>query len=520
MSLPMPSPFASQLGTNYCPHDGEVVQIKALIAEPLQRWKVINDEIADAQQVIDKLTEQRDSIGAYIDAHKALVSPLRRMPVDIIQEIFMACIPMHRNCVMSAKEAPVLLGRICSSWRAISLSTPRLWSRLHIVEPTLIHEGMVSAAQEKLAHRLETTKTWLERVLSFVLDCPWMRQIPSCSPSSRWEHIDLAFSPLLLQTTEHVESLAEADLPKLTSLTLRHIDDNTAGTINWHSLGLFRAPNISHVSVASRGLNPLALPLHWTQLTDLSLTEGWAEDGPPLTSGIAIQLLSRCPQLRSCELWVEDEPQNGGSEGGKFEHPCLQNLNLQCIGHLPSTVRQLLNHLSFPELRVFKFLGYCDIEGNPPYTPLSAIAPRLESLDVNGSSFPKLSLRDLFTGLPSTLSELRFQDLDFQRAVMSPEVLAEDLLPLLTPGLQELYIDDCRSFSDEKLLRFINSRMSLGALRRVEVSFSRKIEFDILPELRPFIEAGLQIELTYLPPQTTQFSPWMGLAEEWESRNY
>ncbi|KAJ7737406.1 hypothetical protein DFH07DRAFT_753030, partial [Mycena maculata] len=87
------------------------------------------------------------------------------LPLDIIQEmIFMACIPMHRNCVMSAKEAPVLLGRICShSWRAISLSTPRLWSRLHIVEPTLIHEGMVSAAQEKLAHRLETTKTWLER---------------------------------------------------------------------------------------------------------------------------------------------------------------------------------------------------------------------------------------------------------------------------------------------------------------------------------------------------------------------
>ncbi|KAF8213696.1 hypothetical protein K438DRAFT_1105548 [Mycena galopus ATCC 62051] len=30
----------------------------------------------------------------------------------------------HRNCVSSASEAPILLGRICSSWRAISLSTP------------------------------------------------------------------------------------------------------------------------------------------------------------------------------------------------------------------------------------------------------------------------------------------------------------------------------------------------------------------------------------------------------------
>ncbi|KAJ7022093.1 hypothetical protein C8F04DRAFT_245444 [Mycena alexandri] len=42
--------------------------------------------------------------------------------------------PTHRNRVMSAVEAPVLLGRICRSWR--SLTTPRLWSRLHVVEPS------------------------------------------------------------------------------------------------------------------------------------------------------------------------------------------------------------------------------------------------------------------------------------------------------------------------------------------------------------------------------------------------
>ncbi|KAJ6456394.1 hypothetical protein C8R45DRAFT_1034332 [Mycena sanguinolenta] len=36
----------------------------------------------------------------------------------------MACMPTHRNCVMSAAEAPVILGRICSSWRAISIHRP------------------------------------------------------------------------------------------------------------------------------------------------------------------------------------------------------------------------------------------------------------------------------------------------------------------------------------------------------------------------------------------------------------
>ncbi|KAJ6594704.1 hypothetical protein B0H19DRAFT_899198, partial [Mycena capillaripes] len=123
----MSSPFAAQLGTNYCPKDEEIVQIKSFIIERSLRLKRLDDEIADLQKAIDKLAAERDDLGAFVEAHKALSSPVRRLPLDIIQEIFVACIPTHRNCVMSASEAPVLLGRICSSWRAISLSTPRLW---------------------------------------------------------------------------------------------------------------------------------------------------------------------------------------------------------------------------------------------------------------------------------------------------------------------------------------------------------------------------------------------------------
>ncbi|KAJ7272082.1 hypothetical protein B0H12DRAFT_973195, partial [Mycena haematopus] len=131
----MASPFIPRLGTNYCPTDEEVLEIKALLVEPTLRLKGLDDEITKLQEAIDKLAEERGRIGAYVKAHKALLSPVRRLPLDIIQELFVACLPTHRNCVMSASEAPVLLGRICSSWRAITLSTPRLWASLHVVEP-------------------------------------------------------------------------------------------------------------------------------------------------------------------------------------------------------------------------------------------------------------------------------------------------------------------------------------------------------------------------------------------------
>ncbi|KAJ6594624.1 hypothetical protein B0H19DRAFT_907708, partial [Mycena capillaripes] len=123
----MTSPFASQLGTNYCPKDEEVQEIKNLLLEPTLRLKRLGDEIADLQTAIDKLAEERDTLEAYVEGHRALMSPVRRLPLDIIQEIFIACLPDDHNCVMGASEAPVLLGRICSSWRATSLDTPRLW---------------------------------------------------------------------------------------------------------------------------------------------------------------------------------------------------------------------------------------------------------------------------------------------------------------------------------------------------------------------------------------------------------
>ncbi|KAJ7252099.1 hypothetical protein B0H12DRAFT_966255, partial [Mycena haematopus] len=123
----MSSPFASRLGTNYCPADEESAQIQGLLVEPCLRLKQLDDEIAVIRKALDTLTEEHDTIADYVAAHKALLSPVRRLPLDVIEGIFIACLPTHRNCVMSATEAPVILGRICSSWRTISLSTPRLW---------------------------------------------------------------------------------------------------------------------------------------------------------------------------------------------------------------------------------------------------------------------------------------------------------------------------------------------------------------------------------------------------------
>ncbi|KAJ7661071.1 hypothetical protein B0H17DRAFT_1212358 [Mycena rosella] len=121
----MESPFPQYLNTIYAPSDFEIQNIEAHLVSHLE-------EASRLEAPIQNLSAQRDEILRKIDSHQALISPARCLPRDIMEEIFLACLPTHRNAVMSAKEAPLVLARICSAWREIALSTPALWALLRL----------------------------------------------------------------------------------------------------------------------------------------------------------------------------------------------------------------------------------------------------------------------------------------------------------------------------------------------------------------------------------------------------
>ena len=115
-----------RLNTNYAPSDEELQEISRVLVEPQARLARMNDEIERAQAALDELERQRDKLVRHIDQYRALTSPIRRIPREILQEIFINCLPADRPAVMSEREAPLLIGRVCSGWRSISQSTPEL----------------------------------------------------------------------------------------------------------------------------------------------------------------------------------------------------------------------------------------------------------------------------------------------------------------------------------------------------------------------------------------------------------
>ncbi|KAF8989742.1 hypothetical protein BDQ17DRAFT_1205824, partial [Cyathus striatus] len=123
----MDSSFQHHIGTNYVPSIEETRKIKDFLEKSAKEVHTIDNEINQLQQQLDLLQDKRSKVLDLVEPYRALISPARRLSRDILEEIFLACLPTDRNPCMSSTEAPLLLTRICSSWRSIAHSTPRLW---------------------------------------------------------------------------------------------------------------------------------------------------------------------------------------------------------------------------------------------------------------------------------------------------------------------------------------------------------------------------------------------------------
>ncbi|KAJ7095620.1 hypothetical protein C8R44DRAFT_749173 [Mycena epipterygia] len=62
------------------------------------------EEIRRLQWLMDEAARERDELQLFIDAHLALVSPVRRLPHDIVRAVFMACPPSTQNPTITSDE--------------------------------------------------------------------------------------------------------------------------------------------------------------------------------------------------------------------------------------------------------------------------------------------------------------------------------------------------------------------------------------------------------------------------------
>ncbi|KAK7001325.1 hypothetical protein R3P38DRAFT_3048515 [Favolaschia claudopus] len=531
----MYSPFQSKLGTNYRARDDEVPQIRSLLVQPLSRMQEIDTEIADLHNAIDALLTEKATLRSYIRAHRTLIAPIRRIPPEILSEIFVTCLPKERNCVMSATEAPMLLGRVCSSWRSLSHSIPRLWCRLHIVEPELNSAWTQLVWEQKYVQRADAAKTWLERSGPYPLSISLTgsdedRRAMVNSQSSgttaailqvlipfahRWQNISVQASPADL---ECLLSISEQDVPMLTRLHIHRVP-SPAGPMQLPALQFLNGRQIAHCSFSgSHGRNILSLPVRWSQLRSLSI----GGNGRSLTTEAAVKVLSRCPRLETCELTIVHMSPPSASTATIVTLPHLRALTVNDEGpHAAYKLGGLFSCLSLPGLLNLEVLGSYRSSVTGSAASFASL-PRLESFTIITALFTKPTLITLLVTLPPTIQQLHLSSLNVRRnhAHMDDDVLAM-LNPSIFPNLEELRITECNSVSDQALFRFIVAMMRVDwpALRIVKVHFKRSKQMEIPEEIQSLMDAGLQVIIDYQHRYHAPLrsSPWKGLPDEYKA---
>jgi hypothetical protein len=111
------------------PSELEASSIRQAITQAKKDQERLTREIAQLQATMDALCDQSNTVDTFISEHEAVLAPARRILPEILSEIFLWCFA-DGSKLRSAKDAPIVLGQVCSYWRSVAISTPNLWSSL------------------------------------------------------------------------------------------------------------------------------------------------------------------------------------------------------------------------------------------------------------------------------------------------------------------------------------------------------------------------------------------------------
>ncbi|KAJ7208760.1 hypothetical protein B0H12DRAFT_1158337, partial [Mycena haematopus] len=124
--------YHALLNSNELPLDSDVPIIESEIPKIDASLAWIDDEIVQVHLRLKQLEAERDRLSSYRAQSCAILSPLRRMPPEILGEIFSWTIPALPD---RTRYSPWFLTHISRRWREIAVSTPSLWSRVVVDFP-------------------------------------------------------------------------------------------------------------------------------------------------------------------------------------------------------------------------------------------------------------------------------------------------------------------------------------------------------------------------------------------------
>jgi len=278
------TPVPELLRTYHPPSTSQINSIQQVISDADSTLDALDNKILKLEDMLDDLRRRRVALDNFKQAHQAILSPMRRLPPEIIGDIFSLCLHNRwQDRVFESREAPLLLSQVCTGWRGIALSNSRLWSTVSLFLQDSISES-----------ELALVRTWLARAgehpLSIRLVDPWERVthpvidlISSCS--DRWQHVELCVAQ------SHFENL-HSGVPILESVKFLVV-----GSAMWtQPMNAFLMAPRLHSLHFDFPISPSVMQLPWTQITELHIGALHLDE--------CLDIFQRSPNLVRCELGI------------------------------------------------------------------------------------------------------------------------------------------------------------------------------------------------------------------------
>jgi hypothetical protein len=435
------------------------------------------------------------------DVQSTLIAPIRRLPVELLSAIFEQCLleDMVDRPTPQLPHPSELLTQICREWRAVAISTPRLWCTI-IMRLNYI----------KMESQTALVTAWLLRSagcpLSIGLTCVDSIKKHGRHPavdalvqhSCRWQNVYIngqaAFLNAFISAKGHLDGLHKLNL-KSTYDFREHLSDTFS-----------IAPQLHRLTLCA-GI-PSNVELPWEQITQCSLT---------LIENSVLELLQRLTSLVDCHL----------------HYAAYRQKPMKIVSHLRSLhvtgnmygLRRLFNKLVLPDVLTITL----DLKGDT-YFPRTAFLNLIhqslctpERLILLHASMAPDDLISCLAELPSLIElevgVVRHLDNPNQLGCFNDTVLSR-LNPrhdnpanegiCLLPRLRVLKLWGPMEFNDHTFADMVQSRWCeplphVTRLEYISLKYYREWDEEAIARLAEFRNDGLGLLLRMVPENTHEY---------------
>lgn len=443
----------SLIRSDFVPSPMEQEVINQTIQETHSEIESLDDEILQVEALFSRLTEQKRDLVAFTRGQQSLLSPIRRIPAEILGDIFLYCCPAINIGNWRGNSLVWQLGEVCYYWRTVIMSLHEIWARMDITM-----QAYMARPQEYPGY-MKTIDHLVATCLSRSGDCPLSFALathgthPAFSSvfdqlfaySDRWFEVSLevdwlTFLPNLTQIKDRI--------PRLRSLTLKA----RIGTGHYiHPIDAFEvAPQLSRLEIENFPYPVFRLKIPWFQLTHYKSIS--SSHGP----GEFCEILRRMPNLKYFETSLDR-----GLPGQGTDHQWLLNLRELSVRVPSFYLSNILDPLISPNLNNFRLSGSDSTDNFTPDAILSLFQRSgcmLRSLTLTSTSVN--CVYRILEQCPS-IELLNVGFLDYAQDLLHELVWRGIGAPLLAPNLHTFVLSFCHDGTElvEILVDLLRSRM-------------------------------------------------------------